>query len=115
MHVTGSWAFTTTQESLEVAGASHGGCKHSASAAVLGTPHCGHIPRQLVSAADFSPTHFNEPRSDMPALHILALVASNVNSSPALSTFSVNPLLHRDPSATPLIHSHAPLNYAAWL
>ena len=51
----------------------------------------------------------------MPAFHILASVASNVNSSPNSSTFSVNPLLHRDPSAAPLIHSHAPLSHTAWL
>ena len=93
VHVTGSRTFTTTQADSEVVGTSLGGRKRSASAAAPGTPCHGRLPAPLASAADFTPTHFVEPNSDLPNLHLLAAVASSKHLSPASSTFSTNSLL----------------------
>ena len=105
VHVTGSRAFTTTQEGSE-------GCWcvswWSQALSFSSSSSTGYSSsRTHPTAVGVRYRLLSEPNSDMPALHILASVASNVNSSPASSTFSANPLLHRDPSAAHLVHSHA--------
>lgn len=62
----GFWDITTPQVSLEVDNTILAGCKHSAMNAAPGTPHRGHNPFYHALAVDFSPTHFDEPRSDLP-------------------------------------------------
>ena len=113
VHVTGSWAFTTTQTGSEVVGVSLGG--HKCSAAAPGTLHHSHVPKHLASAADFSPTHFDEPNSNLLALQLLATVASSRHLSPVLSTFLVNHLLQWAAPVIPSLHSESYVSHMAWL
>ena len=114
VHVTGSWAFTTTQVNSEVVGTSLGGCKCSASAAAPSTPCHGYLPVPLASTADFM-THFVELNSDLPDLCLLTTVASSKHLSPASSTFSANSLLWRGVSEAPLVCAHSRTSHATWL
>jgi len=56
----------TPQVSLMAKPTSLAGCKHSATSAAPGSAHPGPGPSHLASAADLSPTHFDEPMSDAP-------------------------------------------------
>ena len=101
--------------------------KRSASNAASGSGRRGPVPRPLASAADFSPTHFEEPRSDiMPPAHQPSApprslppspmavepddhqpaTASHRTSSPASSPVSQNPLLQQRPST--VVHTPPP-------
>ncbi|KAF8234694.1 hypothetical protein L208DRAFT_1393744 [Tricholoma matsutake] len=63
-NVGGSWDINSPQASSMVGKAAIKGCKRSATSKVPGTLERVHNPMHLASAADFSPTHFVEPRSD---------------------------------------------------
>ena len=92
------------------------GCKRSASGAAPGSGRCGPAPRPLASAADFSPTHFEEPRSDeLPPAHQpsamffhrsappLPKVVEQDDPSPPSSPISQNSLLQQE--ASTIIHT----------
>ena len=92
------------------------GRKRSASGAAPGSARRGPAPRPLASAADFSPTHFEEPRSDeLPPAHQPSamffrgsappspMVVEQDDPSPPSSPISQNPLLQQE--ASTIIHT----------
>lgn len=91
------------------------GRKRAASSAAPGSGRRGPMPGKLASAADFSPTHFNEPVSDGPvppfpaSHHLLSPMqvepeATGTESvvTPFSSPISQNPLIQRSPRT----HTH---------
>ena len=75
------------------------GRKRLASTAISGSGHCRPTPRIVASAADFSPSHFEEPVSDIlipPPVSIHQLPSpQHQQLSPVSSPISHNPLTRR--------------------
>jgi hypothetical protein len=117
----GFWDIGTPQVNPEVRNNVPTGRKRAATSAAPGTPCRGHNPMHRATAADFSPTHFVEPQSDVPIPQEGALddhhdLASPMRTMPMhsrtqMSTLlSMNPLLQtwRDNNAA--THTPSPMN-----
>ena len=92
--------------------------KRAASSAAPGSGRRGTAPRQLASAADFSPTHFNEPVSDgpipptdswdhlsLPPPHQPSFPSSPMAIDPVIPDRDEDPPRNPSPFSSPISHN----------